>query len=103
MSKAGEKLNFGSTAMKDLCRTFKITRWPYRKLSSLNSLLCDIEAGMEGDPDQRQTFKNLIVRNKEEIMKDPNTPLDIRVLHLRQNNFKNKYKKKAQKSIKIKK
>eukprot|EP00798_Chlamydomonas_sp_ICE-L_P005222 gene5222-18450_t len=97
MSEAGQKLNLGSTAMKDLCRNCKIERWPYRKLSSLNSLLCDVEAEMELYPTEEDLkfIKEKILNNRAEIMMEPNTPIELSVKNLRQTNFKNKYKRKV--------
>eukprot|EP00798_Chlamydomonas_sp_ICE-L_P005220 gene5220-18448_t len=104
MKKADERLNLGSTRMKDLCRDFKIERWPYRKLSSLDSLMRDVDAEMEGDewdPDhQGQVIKKMIIKLKAEIMTEPNTPIDQLLLNLRQVNFKNKYKRKLSKTYK---
>eukprot|EP00798_Chlamydomonas_sp_ICE-L_P013994 gene13994-19928_t len=83
--------------MKDLCRAFDIVRWPYRKLSSLDSLLHDLDANIEAFPEQAHgllVIKNKILNNKAEIMEEPNTPIDESVHNLRQTNFKNKYKQR---------
>ena len=40
---AAKELNIGSTALKRYCRKAGFNRWPYRKLSSLDSLISTLQ------------------------------------------------------------
>ena len=47
---AASHLGMGLTALKKLCRIFRVERWPYRKLQSLDHLIGSIEEQAEVEP-----------------------------------------------------
>jgi hypothetical protein len=42
---AAHKLGVGLTCLKRICRKHGVSRWPYRKLKSLDRLICHVEVG----------------------------------------------------------
>lgn len=43
ISEAAEGLDIGVTVLKKYCRKFKVPRWPFRKLKSMEKLIVSVE------------------------------------------------------------
>ena len=43
IDEAAKQLEIGVTVLKKYCRTFHLSRWPFRKLSSLKKLMNSME------------------------------------------------------------
>ena len=92
---AARHLGVGLTILKRRCRQYGITRWPGRKLKSVNNIICRLSsmaAGVEDDP--FSAARNEMEKLREDIICAPTTQLPTRTRRLRQAMFKDKHKLK---------
>jgi hypothetical protein len=59
---ACRQLGIGLTVLKRQCRKFGIKRWPFRKIKSLDRLICNVQAGISPGDQNR-----LLVMSVEEL------------------------------------
>ncbi|KAF7830728.1 protein RKD4 [Senna tora] len=86
ITKAAKELNVGLTLLKRRCRELNITRWPHRKIKSLQSLI-DNELGLIEEVDMLEKHKRL-------VEKLPDLELSEKTKKLRQACFKANYKRR---------
>ncbi|KAM1183878.1 hypothetical protein ACFX19_002177 [Malus domestica] len=88
ITQAAKELKVGLTVLKRRCRELNITRWPHRKLRSLNALIENVK-GM-GLTDELR----MLEEHKRILEQLPDMELPERAKRLRQACFKANYKKK---------
>ncbi|KAG5019216.1 Protein RKD4 [Glycine soja] len=88
ITEAAKRLNVGLTMLKRRCRELSITRWPHRKLKSLQLLIDNVkEMGLEDEVPRLERQKRL-------LEKLPGLELSEEAKKLRQACFKANYKKR---------
>ncbi|CAN6585158.1 unnamed protein product [Malus baccata var. baccata] len=97
ITQAAKELNVGLTLLKKRCRELGIRRWPHRKLTSLQTLIRNIqELGKEGEEGEEK-LRNAIVlleMEKKLLEEAPDMQLEDNTKRLRQACFKANYKKR---------
>ncbi|KAL6181627.1 hypothetical protein ACLB2K_048278 [Fragaria x ananassa] len=102
ITQAAKELNVGLTLLKKRCRELGIRRWPHRKLTSLQTLIRNIqvniqELGKEEDDNNEEKLRNaieLLEREKKLMEEAPDMQLEDHTKRLRQACFKANYKKR---------
>ncbi|EFJ48722.1 RWP-RK domain-containing transcription factor [Volvox carteri f. nagariensis] len=84
-------LGVSSTDLKRRCRALGIGRWPQRKLTSLDKLGGAVASDPHISEDERQKTLALVARNRDDIIRDPDTALDPWVAPKRQMHYKRKF------------
>ncbi|XP_062118636.1 protein RKD1-like, partial [Humulus lupulus] len=103
ITQAAKELNVGLTLLKKRCRELGISRWPHRKLMSLQTLIKNVqdlrngESSEENDSRYKQ-YIELLEREKKLVEEVPNIELNDGTKRLRQACFKNNYKKRKMRS-----
>lgn len=93
ISQAAAALGIGVTVLKKYCRRFKVVRWPYRKLRSMDKLI-DSVGEFCSDPSMIQMVLAELLAFRKQILNDPSIDLEARVKKLRQANFKHEYRQR---------
>ncbi|KAL6752034.1 RWP-RK domain-containing protein [Haematococcus lacustris] len=89
IQEAAQHLRMGVTVLKKYCRSFKVERWPFRKLQSLDKLIQSVQEQQAMEPSIDLTFTlSELQRFKAEVYDTPEVALDERIKRLRQANFK---------------
>ncbi|CAN8277607.1 unnamed protein product [Cochlearia groenlandica] len=99
ITKAAKELNIGLTLLKKRCRELGVTRWPHRKLMSLQTLINNLKEhleNLEGEENKskiRDAIESLEMEKKmiEEV---PDLEFGDRTKKLRQACFKANYKRR---------
>ncbi|PNX73171.1 protein RKD1 [Trifolium pratense] len=98
ISQAAKELNIGLTLLKKRCRELGIGRWPHRKLTSLQTLINNVqELREEEGPLSDEKLMNVIEmleKEKKLVEEMPDMELEYRTKRLRQACFKANYKKR---------
>ncbi|KAH0468696.1 hypothetical protein IEQ34_001928 [Dendrobium chrysotoxum] len=105
ITKAAMEMNIGLTVLKKRCRDVGITRWPHRKLKSLNTLINNIQVVFSTPSILQEIGKSSIDVNIMEELKsleehrklmeeNPEIQLTKETKKLRQACFKANYKKR---------
>ncbi|KAK8969803.1 Protein RKD4 [Platanthera guangdongensis] len=95
ITKAAAEMNVGLTVLKKRCRDLGITRWPHRKMKSLNTLIHNIqELGKgSGDTSIRKELESLQAHRRL-MEENPEIQLTEKTKKLRQACFKANYKRR---------
>ncbi|XP_056170630.1 uncharacterized protein LOC115693728 [Syzygium oleosum] len=96
ITRAAKELNIGLTLLKKRCRELGIRRWPHRKLTSLRTLIKNVQ-GMGGESENEQQLRkvvNLLELEKKLMEEFPDIQLEDKTKRLRQACFKANYKKR---------
>ena len=73
---AAHQLNVGVTTLKKICRTAQVTRWPFRKRTSIERLIHRTQYFMTDGDDLEQKIAELqCLLAQREGLKVPSTPL----------------------------
>ncbi|KAG4170891.1 hypothetical protein ERO13_A12G177800v2 [Gossypium hirsutum] len=93
---AAKKLNVGLTLLKKRCRELGIRRWPHRKLTSLRTLINNVQELEEGEERESKVREAIEVLERERKMLEemPDMELEDKTKRLRQACFKANYKKR---------
>ncbi|XP_020700072.1 protein RKD2-like [Dendrobium catenatum] len=96
ITKAAMEMNIGLTVLKKRCRDLGITRWPHRKLKSLNTLISNIqEVGKcSSDLNIKEELKSL-EEHRKLMEENPEIQLTEETKKLRQACFKANYKRRV--------
>ncbi|KAL5544490.1 hypothetical protein UlMin_008274 [Ulmus minor] len=98
ITQAAKELNVGLTLLKKRCRELGISRWPHRKLMSLQTLIKNVqELGKEEGEENGFKVKEaieLLEREKRLVEEFPDIELENTTKRLRQACFKANYKKR---------
>ncbi|XP_050376486.1 protein RKD2-like [Argentina anserina] len=98
ITRAAKELNIGLTLLKKRCRELGIRRWPHRKLTSLQTLIRNIQQlGKEEDNEEKLRRRHaieLLEREKKQMEEAPDMQLEDNTKRLRQACFKANYKKR---------
>ncbi|GFH29692.1 RWP-RK domain-containing transcription factor, partial [Haematococcus lacustris] len=69
---AAQQLSVGVTVLKKYCRRFKVGRWPFRKLQSLDKLIRSVEEQAAAEPNVDMSFTlSELQRFKAEVYANP--------------------------------
>ncbi|XP_078428295.1 protein RKD1-like [Wolffia australiana] len=90
MTEAAKTMRVGLTLLKKRCRALGISRWPHRKIKSLNSLINNAQELGKG-----QEMEESIRREIEMLEKMPEMQLTEKTKKLRQACFKAHFKKRT--------
>ncbi|KAL7234536.1 hypothetical protein ACSBR1_018031 [Camellia fascicularis] len=90
ITQAAKELNVGLTQLKKRCRELGIRRWPHRKLTSLLTLIKNVQ-GAEGN--LREAIE-ILEQEMKMMEEDPDMQLEDGTKRLRQACFKANYKKR---------
>ncbi|XP_059638748.1 protein RKD1-like [Cornus florida] len=99
IAQAAKELNIGLTHFKKRCRELGISRWPHRKLTSLQNLINNVqemeteELG-EGAEGKLREAMEILERERKLIEEVPDIQLEDKIKRLRQACFKANYKKR---------
>ncbi|CAH8335913.1 unnamed protein product [Eruca vesicaria subsp. sativa] len=104
IAKAAKVLNIGLTLLKKKTRELGITRWPHRKLMSIQSIITNHldRLGKTDDEMIKRKLRNdleILEREKKMIEEDPNWEFGVETKRLRQACFKANHKQKRRLSI----
>ncbi|MBA0834788.1 hypothetical protein Goarm_007113 [Gossypium armourianum] len=93
---AAKELNVGLTLLKKRCRELGIRRWPHRKLTSLRTLINNVQELEEGEEKESKVREAIEVLERERKMLEemPDMDLEDKTKRLRQACFKANYKKR---------
>ncbi|MBA0744083.1 hypothetical protein Gogos_006720 [Gossypium gossypioides] len=93
---AAKELNVGLTLLKKRCRELGIRRWPHRKLTSLRTLINNVQELDEGEERESKVREAIEVLERERKMLEemPDMDLEDKTKRLRQACFKANYKKR---------
>ncbi|KAK5777052.1 hypothetical protein PVK06_045017 [Gossypium arboreum] len=93
---AAKELNVGLTLLKKRCRELGIRRWPHRKLTSLRTLINNVQELEEGEERESKVREAIEVLERERKMLEemPDMDLEDKTKRLRQACFKANYKKR---------
>ncbi|MBA0773051.1 hypothetical protein Gotri_008353 [Gossypium trilobum] len=93
---AAKELNVGLTLLKKRCRELGIRRWPHRKLTSLRTLINNVQELEEGEERESNVREAIEVLERERKMLEemPDMDLEDKTKRLRQACFKANYKKR---------
>ncbi|KAK9926017.1 hypothetical protein M0R45_023273 [Rubus argutus] len=97
ITQAAKELNIGLTLLKKRCRELGIRRWPHRKLTSLQTLIRNIQELGKEDEESEEKLRNAIelLERERKLMEDaPDMQLEDNTKRLRQACFKANYKKR---------
>ncbi|KAB2609374.1 protein RKD2-like [Pyrus ussuriensis x Pyrus communis] len=97
ITQAAKELNVGLTLLKKRCRELGIRRWPHRKLTSLQTLIRNIqELGKEGEEGEEKLRNAIALLEMERKLLEeaPDMQLEDNTKRLRQACFKANYKKR---------
>ncbi|XP_039162648.1 protein RKD2-like [Eucalyptus grandis] len=95
ITQAAKELNVGLTLLKKRCREVGIRRWPHRKLTSLQTLIKNVqELGCGEDERKLQEAIELLERERKLMEEAPDLKLEDKTRRLRQACFKANYKKR---------
>ncbi|XP_020586521.1 protein RKD2-like [Phalaenopsis equestris] len=100
ITRAAMEMNIGLTVLKKRCRELGITRWPHRKLKSLNTLITNIQeiGKCSSDENIKEELKSL-EKHKRLMEENPEIQLTEETKKLRQACFKANYKRRVVKGI----
>ncbi|XP_024018219.1 protein RKD2 [Morus notabilis] len=98
ITQAAKELNVGLTLLKKRCRELGISRWPHRKLISLQTLINNVQElvkqeGVENESKLKNAIE-LLEREKKLVEEVPDIQLEDTTKRLRQACFKANYKKR---------
>ncbi|KAG0498962.1 hypothetical protein HPP92_003653 [Vanilla planifolia] len=95
ITRAAAEMNIGLTVLKKRCRHLGITRWPHRKMKSLNTLIHNMQeiGKVSSDVDIEKELQSL-EEHRRLMEKNPEIQLTERTKRLRQACFKSNYKKR---------
>ncbi|KAM5570773.1 protein RKD2-like [Rosa sericea] len=97
ITQAAKELNIGLTLLKKRCRELGIRRWPHRKLTSLQTLIRNIQELGKEEEENEEKLRNaieLLEREKKLMEEAPDMQLEDNTKRLRQACFKANYKKR---------
>ncbi|XP_075521120.1 protein RKD1 [Primulina tabacum] len=95
ITKAAKELNVGLTLLKKRCRELGIQRWPHRKLTSLQTLIKNVqELGKDGGEAKLRDAIAILEQEKKLLEEIPDLQLEDKTKRLRQACFKANYKKR---------
>ncbi|XP_039115915.1 protein RKD4 [Dioscorea cayenensis subsp. rotundata] len=95
IASAAKAMNVGLTVLKKRCRELGITRWPHRKMKSLNSLIHNVkEFGKDEGEEILRRELNTLEEERRLMEENPEMELNERTKRLRQACFKANYKKR---------
>ncbi|XP_068666643.1 uncharacterized protein [Aristolochia californica] len=99
ITQAAKELKVGLTVLKKRCRDLGISRWPHRKMKSLNSLIHNVQelkrsSGALGEIRQRVEEIERLEEHMKLMEKRPELQLTEETKKLRQACFKANYKKR---------
>ncbi|KAJ4891021.1 Protein RKD3 [Raphanus sativus] len=104
LTKAAKELNVGLTLLKKKSRELGISRWPHRKLMSIQGVITNLldDLGKTNDEMIRKKLRNaleILEREKNMIEEDPNLEFGEETKRLRQACFKANHKRRRLLSI----
>ncbi|KAL4383085.1 hypothetical protein GQ457_15G005900 [Hibiscus cannabinus] len=100
ITQAAKELNVGLTLLKKRCRELGIRRWPHRKLTSLRTLINNIQEleEEEGGGGKVREAVEVLERERKMLEEIPDMEMGYGTKRLRQACFKANYKKRRQSS-----
>ncbi|XP_016716198.2 protein RKD1-like [Gossypium hirsutum] len=70
IEKAAKKMEFSATVVKKICRKYGLSRWPHRKIQSMEKKISNwVESLSSNDPKERARAKKEIENLQREIAK----------------------------------
>eukprot|EP00892_Ulva_mutabilis_P000809 jgi/Ulvmu1/10729/UM068_0017.1 len=104
ISEAAQVLDMGVTVLKKQCRNQNISRWPFRKLQSIDKLIQSVQMVLDSGPEEGAEEEHLAVMDtharlvvmRHRIFENPQEDLDEWAKKLRQANFKQQYKRRQE-------
>lgn len=75
INEAANKLGICPTILKKSCREYGITRWPYRKIKSIDSLIEDLQNVIKENNGEEPTVNmnmKVLLEKKKKLLDDPN-------------------------------
>ncbi|XP_031405951.1 protein RKD1-like [Punica granatum] len=94
ITEAAKELNIGVTLLKKRCRELGISRWPHRKLMSIESLIKNVKFGGDEGGQKLKEAVEILETEKQLIEQAPDLKLEDRTRKLRQACFKASYKRR---------
>ncbi|CAA2963214.1 Hypothetical predicted protein [Olea europaea subsp. europaea] len=95
ITKAARELNVGLTLLKKRCRELGIRRWPHRKLTSLQTLIKNVQELRQEEGEGKLRDAIQILEQERKLMEEvPDLQLEDKTKRLRQACFKVNYKKR---------
>ena len=98
IAKAAAELGVGLTILKKYCRVYGISRWPFRKLKSLDKLTKTIKAIEAKDDVAVRAVAQGLLDKKNQMQLEPSIELDREIKRIRQAAYKLEHRKRQESS-----
>lgn len=97
ISQAAKELGVGLTVLKKYCRIYEISRWPFRKLKSLDKLVSTVSSIEDSSSVlERSMVARGLVDKKAQMQLEPSIELDREIKRIRQAAYKLEHRKRRE-------